>query len=187
MFKAIAAASCVLVCCMGNPSASKAEDLNIVYDPNTGLLGIPQVDGAPVTTPPQSVNTNTHNHYGERHDHLHTGSRDLITHEGDNSGNVYRGAFGGNYTSTNNSSTTTDNRTFSTSTTTTDNRTTNNSSTTTTNNASFFEPVEPLQHANVPNPVGPTRPDAIAVFTIYGQVDQVGPVAGFSLSIPLAN
>ena len=46
---------------------------------------------------------------------------------------------------------------------------------------------ETLQHASVPSPVGPADADSVAVFTIYGQVDQVGPVAGFSISIPLAN
>ena len=44
---------------------------------------------------------------------------------------------------------------------------------------------EAVQHAPVPSAPGPAAPDSVAVFTIYGQVDQAGPVAGFSLSMPL--
>ena len=57
-----------------------------------------------------------------------------------------------------------------------------------THNSDFFQEItveDTLQHASVPSAPGPAHPDSVAVFTIYGQVDQVGPVAGFSLSMPL--
>ncbi|ABP87917.1 gp10 [Synechococcus phage Syn5] len=44
---------------------------------------------------------------------------------------------------------------------------------------------EATEHAPIPQPVGPAAPDSVAVLTIYGQVDQAGPVAGASISIPL--
>ena len=44
---------------------------------------------------------------------------------------------------------------------------------------------EATQHAPIPAPPTPASPDSIAVLSIYGQVDQAGPVAGFAVSIPL--
>ena len=58
----------------------------------------------------------------------------------------------------------------------------------TTNNVDFdYTEItnEAVQHAPVPSAPGPVAPDSVAVFTIYGQVDQAGPVAGFSISMPL--
>lgn len=115
MFKALAATSCVLVCCLGNPANAQTFDDVI--------------------------------------------NNDVIN---DNSSTDYSG----------------------------DNRFNTNSYNTTTTGSHFdYSEIsnETLQHASVPSPVGPAAPDSVAVFTVYGQVDQVGPVAGFSISIPLTN
>ena len=44
---------------------------------------------------------------------------------------------------------------------------------------------EAIQHAPIPQPVGPAAPDSVAVLSIYYQIDQAGPVGGASISIPL--
>jgi len=50
-------------------------------------------------------------------------------------------------------------------------------------NKNRFE--DKLQHSNIPNPVAPVAAGSVPVITFYFQKDQVGPVVGGSISIPL--
>ena len=157
--KTATALASLLICCLGDPSGSAMAQT--------------------VTSGTSQMITNSMNET--------TSFDDVINHDNDsvnNSGND-RGNTKSYNTTNKNSNNTTTRRSNNT-------RNSNNTTTTTTNQggASYMQDnrvfmKDQLQHAPIPNPVGPVAPDSVPVLTIYGQRDSVGPVYGASLSIPL--
>ncbi len=166
MFKALAATTAVVICCLGNPAdASQRRCVkNCTTDSST------------------SIADDQINHTGHTYNNRHrTVEGDVI--RTDNSGNN-RGNTTTNNTTANNTNNT--NKQSQRQSQSQVNRQTNRQSNNQRNNNNqevHFNEV--IQHAPIPQPVGPAAPDSVAVLTIYGQVDEAGPVAGASISIPL--